>query len=73
MARGPVLDLHEGELRMTLYRHGKKKYKLFLQQRDATFAAWRTKEIPLNLGLVKAKAAALAYWELWKIKEGGEV
>ena len=70
MARGPVLDLHEGELWMTLYRHGKKRFQLFLQKDDATKHAWKIQEIPLPFGAVKAHAAALAYWELWKIKEG---
>lgn len=70
MARGPVLDLREGEYSARLYRWGPKRFQLYLQKDDATKHAWKIKEIPLPFGVVKARAAALAYWELWKIKEG---
>lgn len=70
MARELVLDLHEGEYRARLYRWGPKRYQLYLQRDDATVFTYQSKELPLPFGVVKARAAALAYWEMWKIKEG---
>ena len=72
MAGGPVLDLHEGEYRARLHRKGKKMYRLRVQKVDMTWHLWKTLDIELPFGVVKARAAALAYWEMWKIKEGGE-
>lgn len=72
MGAREVLGLCEGEYSARLYRWGPKRFQLFLQKDDATKHAWKIKEIPLPFGAVKAHAAALAYWELWKIKEGGE-
>ena len=70
MGAREVLDLCEGEYRARLYRWGPKRFQLYLQKDDATKHAWKIKEIPLPRRAVKAHAAALAYWELWKIKEG---
>ena len=70
MARGPVLDLREGEYRARLHRKGKKLYRLHLQSMDATRFSWKVHDVYLPFGVVKARAAALAYWEMWKIKEG---
>lgn len=69
-SNAPLLRETCGELSMRLTKRGKKKYLLRISQFDAAGFCWRTHDIPLCFGVVKAMEVARAYWELEKIKRG---
>lgn len=68
MKTAPVWKDTDAELSAFLRRHGKKKYLLRLSYKDASYFTWKTQDIPLPFGAVKAIAAAKAYWEMAKIR-----
>lgn len=70
MSNAPLMRETCGELSMRLVKHDKKKYLLCISQCDATGFTWRTQDIPLRFGVMKAMEVARAYWELEKIKRG---
>lgn len=66
--RTTVWRAKDDELRAELIRHGKKKYLLRLTYMDASYFTWKTEDIALLFGAVKAIATAQAYWEMTKIR-----